>query len=265
MMLPPGRIFERYVHLSSLLIHGAWHGGWCWHKVVPLLQAQGHSVIAPDLPGHGEDKTPTTTVTIESYVNRVCEIGTSQTEPVILLGHSMGGAVITQAAENCPDAIFALIYMCAFLPRNGESLMTWAQQDPQSLVNSNLVPMGEGVFGLKPEAIHDAFYVQCSQEGEEFARSHLVLQAAEPFGVPMATTDQRWGSIPRFYIECLRDRALTLGTQRAMQQQSPCRETFAIDTDHSPFFSTPEQLVDILLHIGALLSPSDGLVASGKV
>ena len=117
--------------------------------------------------------------------------------------------------------------------------MTWAQQDPQSLVNSNLVPMGKGVFGLKPEAIHDAFYVQCSQEDEEFARSHLVLQAAEPFGVPMATTAQRWGSIPRFYIECLRDRALTLGTQRAMQQQSPCRETFAIDTDQMCIRDSP--------------------------
>ena len=108
---------------------------------------------------------------------------------------------------------------------------------------------------MNPEAIHDAFYDQCSQEDEEFAKSHLVLQAGQPFGVPMATTTERWGNIPRFYIECLRDRALTLGTQRAMQQQSPCSETFAIDSDHSPFFSAPEQLVDILLRIGGLLTP----------
>ena len=240
---------------TYLLIHGAWHGGWCWHKVAPLLEAHGHSVIAPDLPGHGEDQTPTATVTLERYVNRVCEIATSQTEPVILLGHSMGGAVITQAAESCPDAISTLVYMCAFLPRSGESLMTWAQQDPESLVNTNLVPKGEGVFDMNPEAIHDAFYDQCSQEDEEFAKSHLVLQAGQPFGAPMATTAERWGNIPRFYVECLRDRALTLRAQRAMQQQSPCRESFAIDTDHSPFFSAPKQLVDILLHIGGSLTP----------
>lgn len=214
--------------------------------------------------GAWEDKTPTATVSLERYVNRVCELAIAQTEPVILLGHSLGGAIITQAAERCPDAISALVYMCAFLPRNGESLMTWAQQDSESLVSPNLVPMGDGVFGVKPEAIHDAFYNQCSDQDEEFAKLHLVLQAGEPFGVPMATTAERWGRIPRYYIECLRDRAITLGIQRAMLEHSPCRETFAIDTDHSPFFSAPEQLVDILLRIGRLSNPSDALVASGK-
>ncbi|HEY5084417.1 MAG TPA: alpha/beta fold hydrolase [Rhizomicrobium sp.] len=236
---------------TYLLIHGAWHGGWCWRKVAPLLEAQGHSVITPDLPGHGEDKTPTATVTLESYVRRVCEIATAQQEPVILLGHSMGGAVITQAAEHCPGAIAALVYMCAFLPRNGESLMTWAMQDAGSLVNANLIPVGDGVFDIKPEVVHDAFYAQCSQPDEAYAKAHLCLQAGQPFTAPMATTAERWGSIPRFYIECLRDRALTLPTQRAMQRQSPCRETFAIDTDHSPFFSAPDQLAEILLRIPA--------------
>jgi pimeloyl-ACP methyl ester carboxylesterase len=248
---------------TYLLIHGAWHGGWCWRKVVPLLEAEGHSVIAPDLPGHGEDKTPTATVTLGRYVDRVCELAIAQTEPVLLLGHSMGGPVITQAAEKCPDAISALVYLCAFLPRNGESLMTWAQQDSQSHVTPNLVPMGDGVFGVKPEAIPEAFYAECSDQDIEFAKLHLVLQAGQPFAVPMATTAARWGQIPRYYVECLRDRAITLGIQRAMQEQSPCLETFAIDTDHSPFFSAPEQLVDVLLRIGKLSNPGGALVATG--
>ena len=74
-----------------LLIHGAWHGGWCWRKVVPLLEADGHRALAPDLPGHGKDETPLTEVTLASYSDRICEIAGAQPGPIILVGHSMGG------------------------------------------------------------------------------------------------------------------------------------------------------------------------------
>src|SRR5947199_8070365 len=119
---------------TSVVVHGAWHGGWCWYKIAPLLEAQGHSVLAPNLPGHGDDKRERP-VTLDSYTNRICEIARAQVEPVILVGHSMGGIAITQAAENCSERAKALVYLCAFLPRNGESLMTWASQDQDSMVN----------------------------------------------------------------------------------------------------------------------------------
>jgi len=236
---------------TYLLIHGAWHGGWCWRKVVPLLEARGHTVLAPDLPGHGEDKTPTATITLKSYVDRTCQIAEAQAEPVVLLGHSMGGVVITQAAENCSDKIASLVYVCAFLPRNGDSLMTWASQDKGSKVNpSTLVPLADGVVGFKPESTHEAFYENCPEEDEAFAKSRLVAQSTAVFGVPVVTTAERWGRIPRYYIECVRDRAITSGLQQEMQKHSPCRRTFSIETDHSPFFSAPEQLADVLMQIG---------------
>lgn len=90
---------------TYLLVHGAWHGGWCWRKVVPLLEAQGHKVLAPTLPGHGEDKTPAAAVTLRSYADTICRLAGAQTKPVILVGHSMGGIVITQAAENAQIAL----------------------------------------------------------------------------------------------------------------------------------------------------------------
>jgi pimeloyl-ACP methyl ester carboxylesterase len=96
---------------TYLLIHGAWHGGWCWNKVLSLLEARGHNVLAPDLPGHGHDTTPTATETLKSYTDRICEIASAQTEPAILAGHSMGGVAITQAGENCPKHIGALVYL----------------------------------------------------------------------------------------------------------------------------------------------------------
>jgi pimeloyl-ACP methyl ester carboxylesterase len=238
---------------NYLLIHGAWHGGWCWRKVVvPLLEARGHVAVAPDLPGHGDDKTPTATVTLKSYTDSICKEAKAQGAPVILVGHSIGGVSITQAAENCPDRIAALVYVCAFLPRNGDSLMSWAQRDPKSLVNANIIPQSDGVVGIRPEGVLEAFYANCSNEDAVFAKSRLAPQASQPLGVRVQSTAERWGQIPRYYVECARDRALNLKVQREMQKHSPCRRTFTIDTDHSPFFSAPEQLADILSQIGSM-------------
>lgn len=238
---------------TFLLIHGAWHGGWCYRKVVPLLEANGHRVFAPDLPAHGDDRTPASTVTLNSYADRICEITRDQPEPVILLGHSMGGVAITQAAENCPARIRALVYLCAFLPRNGDSLMTWASQDRESMVNpTTTLPQPDGTIRFKPESSREAFYANCTEEDAALAQSRLVAQSAKPFETPVQTTPERWGRIPRYYIECVRDRAITLMLQREMQKHSPCRETFSIDTDHSPFFSAPEQLAGILSRIGSV-------------
>jgi pimeloyl-ACP methyl ester carboxylesterase len=238
---------------TYLLIHGAWHGGWCWRKVVPLLEAKGHQAVAPDLPGHGDDPTPPATVTLRSYADRICQIAGQQPEPVILVGHSMGGVAITQAAENCPESIRALVYMCAFLPRNGDSLTTWASQDPASMVNpSTLNIRADGTSTFKQPFSREAFYLQCTDEDVAFSQSRLVAQSGAPLGTPVETTPERWGKIPRYYIECTRDRAITVTLQRVMQQASPCRQAFSIDTDHSPFFSAPQPLADILDRIGSL-------------
>ncbi len=236
---------------TYVLIHGAWHGGWCWRKVASLLEANGHKVFAPDLPGNGDDRTATVAVTLRSYADRICEIVSAQSEPVILAGHSMGGIAITQAAENCPRHMAALVYVCAFLPRNGDSLLTWASQDQGSMVNpSTTDPRADGTIAFKPVHCREAFYGNCSDEDAAFAQSRVAAQPGAPFGTPVETTAENWGRVPRYYVECARDRAITLKLQREMQKHSPCRQTFSIDTDHSPFLSAPEQLADILLRIG---------------
>ena len=74
-----------------LLIHGSWHGAWCWHKVATRLRALGHEVCAPDLPRHGRDWTPPEQVTLESYVNCVAAIVEAATEPMRVVAHSRGG------------------------------------------------------------------------------------------------------------------------------------------------------------------------------
>ncbi|MBM3131132.1 MAG: alpha/beta fold hydrolase, partial [Chloroflexi bacterium] len=84
---------------TLLLVHGAWHGSWCWAKVASVLADRGVSAVALDLPGRTGDEAPVEQLTLENYARKVCQIAASQNRPVILVGHSLGGMIISQAAE----------------------------------------------------------------------------------------------------------------------------------------------------------------------
>ena len=199
-----------------VLIHGAWHGGWSWAELRPLLEAAGHTVVTPDLPGHGGDDTPLEDVTLDAYASRVSDAIDQQAEPVVLVGHSMGGMVITAAAEGQPEKIRALVYLCAFLPGDGDTLMELAGDDKTSLVLPNLVVSEEEGFAtVRDEGIAPAFYGHCSAEQVTWAKSQLVPQALEPLNAAVAVAPERAGGVPRFYIECTDDRAIPIALQRS--------------------------------------------------
>ena len=96
---------------TFVLIHGAWHGAWCWYKVTPLLQSRGHRVHTPDLPALGIDRTPLPSSSLQCYTDRVCKTLNACDEPVYLVGHSMGGLVISHAAEAMPQKVKMLVYL----------------------------------------------------------------------------------------------------------------------------------------------------------
>ena len=123
---------------NFLLIHGACHGGGCWERVTPLLEAAGHSVVAPDLPGHGANTTRVSELSLKRYGEFVSELAASN-GPVVLVGHSMAGAVISRAAEAVPDQIERLVYLTAYLPQSGESLASLARRDMEALIASERV------------------------------------------------------------------------------------------------------------------------------
>jgi pimeloyl-ACP methyl ester carboxylesterase len=226
---------------TYLLIHGAWHGAWCWHKVVARLEKKGHRVIATDLPSLGRDRTPVNRVSLGTWRDHVCAILDSQPEPVVLVGHSRGGIVITEAAEHRPERIRALVYLTAFLPANGQSLFDLAPH-PDSLVPPNMVMAEDKASAtVRDEALRDAFYGECSDDDVALARLMLQPEPTLPLATPVKTTEARFGTVPRVYVECARDRAIPLALQRQMHSATPCRTVLSIDTDHSPFFSRPDE------------------------
>jgi pimeloyl-ACP methyl ester carboxylesterase len=235
---------------TYVLIHGAWHGAWCWEKVIPLLEKEGHRVVAPDLPGHGKDKRPIADITLQAYTDRVCQILDEQSDPVVLVGHSMGGVVITQTAEYRPEKISKLVYVTAFLLQNGEFLLQHAEPDTEALVLPNLIMSEDQSYAnVKQEALKEVFYADCSDEDVEFAKSRLVPQAAAPFATPVSTTEKNFGRVPRVYIACLRDRAISPSIQEKLYTALPCENVISMDTSHSPFFSAPEELAKHLLSV----------------
>ena len=207
-------------------------------------------MVAPDLPGHGSDKKPIPEITLQAYTDRVCQIIDEQTEPVILVGHSMGGVVITQAAEYRPQKIKKLVYLTAFLLQNGEFLLMHAEPDTEALVLPNLIMSEDQSYAtVKEEALKDAFYGDCSDEDVEYAKSQLVPQAAAPLATPVSTTDENFGQVPRVYISCSGDKAISPSIQENLYTALPCEKVISLDTSHSPFFSAPEELADHLLSI----------------
>ena len=235
---------------TFVLIHGAWHGSWAWDKVADLLRKGGHSVQAPDLPGHGQDRTPVEQVTLQKYADRVVGVLDQCSEPVVLVGHSMGGIVVSQAAEQRPAKVRSLGYLCAFLVQDGETLLHWAEPDREALVLRNLVFSPDKTSAnMKPEALREAFFADCDEHDYRRAVSLLVPQAAAPLATPLRLTKENFGRIPRFYVECTQDRAISLSVQREMYKTSGCERVFSLDRSHSPFLSAPAEVVDCLLAV----------------
>lgn len=238
-----------------VLVHGAWHGSWCWDKVVPLLKMKGHKVVTPNLPGYGGDKTPIHEITLEAYAEKICKVLDGQSEPVILVGHSMSGIAISQAAEYQPDMVKTLVYLSAFLLREGECLLEVAQEDHEQMVAPNLVLSKDGSYvTVQEDVIKDAFYGDCSDDDVVRAMSLLVPQATAPLGTPIHVTQTHFGQIPRVYVECLYDRALSPSTQKKMYTATPCQQVLSLKTSHSPFLSAPEALA---AHLDSLADNDD--------
>jgi pimeloyl-ACP methyl ester carboxylesterase len=207
--------------------------------MIPALAAQGITAHTLDLPGHGLRNGETQT--LAAYAGAVAAKLQELPEPAALLGHSMGGQVIAAAAERAPERIIRLIHLCAFLPRNGESILDQAAGDDESILGGFMQPQDDGTFLVADEGIRPTFYEDCSDEDVALATLLLVPQAGEPFQTAIALSE-RSAAIPRAYILCARDKALGLKKQREWVDRAGNVKTVTLNTSHSPFFSAPADL-----------------------
>lgn len=230
---------------TFVLIHGAYHGAWCWHEVRAELEARDHEAVSFDLPAHGIDTTPVAEVTFDDYVARVRDAIDAQDEPVVLVGHSMAGMVITEAAQRRPDAIDTLVYLTAYLPADGESMLD--QRIEGSLISRNFTADEErGVGVVAADALDELFYADCSAPHRALARSLVRPEPLAPLSEPVTVTDERFGTVRRVYVRCENDRAITPTQQRTMCEERSVDEELTLTASHSPFLAVPTETATAL-------------------
>lgn len=222
-----------------LLVHGAAHGAWCWNRVIPALQAMGHRARAIDLPSHGDDGTDPATVTLDSYAEAILRALDSTT---ILVGHSMGGFPITAAAQAAPDRIAALIYVCAYLPKAGQTLAEMRRAGPrQPLAGAFQIDESRTTFTFDPEKAPALFYHDCPADDLALAQRRLCRQPIAPQETPIPDTALA-EALPRFYIRCTEDRVIPPEYQETMAAGLPPDYISTLPCGHSPFFAAPDAL-----------------------
>lgn len=240
-----------------MLIHGSWHGAWCWDQVAALLRERGHTVVIPELPGHGGDTTPAAGLTLRAYTDSIGAVLAARGEPVVLVGHSFGGAVASQTAELHPEAVRSLVSVCGFLLRDGQSVWRHGFASPRGAgANASVLSPGnllvserDGLVDVDRSVIEYGFYPDCSPGTRRRALDRWRPEPLGPLRTPLALTDDRFGRIPRAYVRCLEDRVVPLASQERMCRITVCDRVVDMQSGHLPLLSAPAELAGHLCRL----------------
>lgn len=217
-----------------LLVHGAWHGSWCWRPVAERLEKQGIPVHTVDLPltSLADDAHA-----VEKKLNLIADAA-------VLIGHSYGGMVISEAAAGRDD-VDHLVYLCAFCPEPGESLNDLAKSGERVRLADGFRVDDEGRVTVDPEIAPEALYGDCAVRDVIAAISRL-----RPLEMPCFATKATaaaWQSLPSTYVVCTEDQAIHVELQRRMATRA--EEVVTWETSHSPFMSQPDRVAEFFAKI----------------
>jgi pimeloyl-ACP methyl ester carboxylesterase len=240
---------------SIVLVHGSWHASWCWHRVEPLLVRRGHVVKAIDLPGHGADWRRAPEVRFKDYIDAVGEALGDCAPPRVLVVHSWGG-IGCAVAERWPERLAALVFIAAVIPDNGASMMQMVEQYDAAVLASFVFSEDRRVAAISADGARAFMYGLAPSEEADQAIARLTPEPAEPFTAPILTTAERFGRVPRYYVETASDRLVPLALQRAIQTRIAVRRTLTLVSDHAPLFSAPRDLAACLADVVAEVEPA---------
>jgi pimeloyl-ACP methyl ester carboxylesterase len=227
---------------TILLVHGAWHGAWCFAPLQAELDRRGLPSYAIDLPGHGLSTEPLgdlygDAAAVTAALDRIGG-------PVVLVGHSYGGAVITEAAARHPQGIDHLVYLAAFALQEGESILALLGSLPPATVqlSAAIEQRDDGTSVLSGDHVVPALYGHCPVTVAGAALPRLSPQPMVTFTQPV--TGSPLATIASTYVRCTEDRAIDIIHQDPMAER--CTHVVTLDTDHSPFVSRVTDTADIL-------------------
>jgi pimeloyl-ACP methyl ester carboxylesterase len=230
---------------TYVLVHGAWHGGWCWQRVTPLLRAAGHEVFTPTLTGLGESSHLTSPeIDLSTHIQDVVNVlEYEDLHKVILVGHSYGGMVITGVADRAAERLAHLVYLDAFVPHDGQSLLDLVGEhrttiQEQALAEGGLVlPFPVEAFGVTAEA--NVLWVG----------SKLVRHPFKTFAQPVRVTSTAASTIPRTYIYCNQPAMGPFDQFAERLKAAPGWRYRELATGHDAMVTMPRELANLLLAV----------------
>lgn len=223
---------------TYILVHGAWGGGWYWREVGAELTRREVNWTVLDLPSSTHGTHANTFLADDA--REVVEIA-KLNGPVVLVGHSYGGTVITEAADQIPH-LEGLIYIAGIVPVLGESASEANQAIPNRTLLDDAIEVDVDFLRLDRERAARALYQDCSPEIAAWAVSQLTPQTIASFRSPRSSFDV---AVPSRYVVCLEDQAVDIRVQTIMA--SRCSKMVTLDTGHSPMFSQPRELCELML------------------
>jgi pimeloyl-ACP methyl ester carboxylesterase len=240
---------------AYVLIHGAWHGGWCWARVAPLLRAAGHEVYTPTLTGLGERAhLLSPSVGLETHVEDV--LGVLHYEDlrnVVLVGHSYGGMVITGVAEQAADRLAHLVYLDAFIPGDGQSLFDLMPADRVAAYRGLAASAGEGWRIPAPPVER---YGVTAEADLQWAGPRVGPHPLLTMEQPVRCSTGAGAALPKTYIYCAEFAAFAPFAEQA--QADPAWRYHELPTGHDAMVTMPRQLADLLCEITAPVVPAGG-------
>ncbi len=237
---------RKYTMANFLLIHGAWQGKWVWPAVSAELTMRGHEVHSIDLPGSGADDTPLEQVSLAMYADAIARAVKAIGKRVTLVGHSMGGIAVTAAAEQVADRLARIIYLCAFAPRDGDSLTSLSDLMPPGQLPPVQTEADAVSAQVRPASRVDTFMQDAPYAVASWAAPQFRPQALAPMVTPVALTGEHVGQLSKSYIVCTRDRAIDPVLQRVMAARAGCGRIKELESGHSPFLSHPTETAEVL-------------------
>ncbi|HKS58434.1 MAG TPA: alpha/beta hydrolase [Steroidobacteraceae bacterium] len=235
------RAYAKSSGTTFLVAHGAWSAGWAWKKMHPLMRSAGHQLYTPTYTGLGErEHLATPAIDLDVHIQDMLGvIKCEQLRDFVLIGHSYGGAVATAVADRVPELVRKLVYLDAFVPTDGQSVMDLIP--PAGAARMRAATQAADGWRLPPNPIPS----DTSAEDTQWIHSLRMPQPIKTFETPVRLQHGDT-KIPRAYIYCKRatpDDTFRQFATRAQRQGWDYRE---IDASHSPHVTAPDALMALL-------------------
>ena len=226
-----------------VLVHGAWHGGWCWKRVAPILRAAGHDVFTPTLTGLGERvHLAGAGIDLQTHVADVLNVlEAEELSGVVLVGHSYAGLVITGVADRAGGKLRGLVYLDAFVPENGRSLLDYIPAERRE----SLIKAGEASGYLDPLPVERLGVTEAADR--EWVARRLTRQPYATFSQPLRFKGDGVGRLPRTYVYCSKAPLGTFDQFAARFRSDPAWKVHDLASGHDCMITDPQAVARIVL------------------